>query len=70
LECITILFAPVIIFNFEIEHVLAVLIPAIILLLPVLFRTARIIWLNIFVNFDSERAELARQKKSGSNQVS
>lgn len=60
----------VIIFGFDIEYVLAVLIPAIIILLPVLFRTARIIWLNIFVNYDSESALLARKKKYGPEQVS
>lgn len=60
----------VIIFGFDIEYVLAVLIPAIIILLPVLFRSARIIWLNIFVSYDSESALLARKKKYGSQQVS
>lgn len=59
----------VIIFGFDIEHVLAGLIPAIIILLPVLFRTARIIWLNIFVKYDPQSAKLARQKKYGSEQV-
>lgn len=53
----------VIIFGFDIEYVLAGLIPAIIILMPVLFRTARIIWLNIFVSYDPEIGEWARQKK-------
>lgn len=53
----------VIIFGFDIEYVLAGLIPAIIILMPVLFRTARIIWLNIFVNYDPESGERAQQKK-------
>ena len=56
----------VIIFGFDIEYVLAGLIPAIIVLMPVLFRTARIIWLNIFVNYDPESGEWARQKKQNS----
>jgi len=54
----------VIIFNFEIEYVLAGLIFAILLLLPILFRTARIIWINIFVNYDPEKRETARQMKA------
>lgn len=56
----------VIIFGFDIEYVLGVLIPLIIILMPVLFRTARIIWLNIFVNYDPESGEQARQLKQGS----
>ncbi len=54
----------VLIFDFEIEYVLAVLILAILLLLPVLFRTARIIWINIFVKYSPEKGELARQMKA------
>jgi uncharacterized protein (DUF983 family) len=60
----------VIIFGFDIEYVLAGLIPAIIILLPVLFRTARIIWLNIFVKFDPERAQLAKKKKHSEQKIS
>jgi len=54
----------VLIFDFEIEYVLAGLIFAILLLLPILFRTARIIWINIFVNYDPEKRETARQMKA------
>lgn len=57
----------VLIFDFEIEYVLAVLILAILLLLPVLFRTARIIWINIFVKYDPEKGEMARQVKATEN---
>ncbi len=60
----------VIIFGFDIEYVLAGLIPAIVILMPVLFRTARIVWLNIFVKYDNESARLARQKKYGTQHVS
>ncbi|GHB80535.1 DUF983 domain-containing protein [Persicitalea jodogahamensis] len=54
----------VLIFNFQIEYVLAGLILAILLLLPILFRSARIIWINIFVKYSPEKAEMARQMKS------
>lgn len=54
----------VILLNVDIYYVLAGLIPAIVLLLPVLFRTARIIWINIFVKYDPEKAALAREKKN------
>lgn len=54
----------VLIFDFEIEYVLTGLILAIILLLPVLFRTARIIWINIFVKYNPEKGEMARQMKA------
>lgn len=50
----------VIILGLDINIVLSVLIPAIILLLPILFRTARIIWINIFVKYDSEKGKKAR----------
>ncbi len=53
----------VLIFDFEIEYVLAGLILAIILLLPVLFRTARIIWINIFVKYSPEKGKQAREKQ-------
>ncbi|MPR36805.1 DUF983 domain-containing protein [Salmonirosea aquatica] len=56
----------VIIFGLDIEYVLAGLILAIIVLLPILFRTARIIWLNIFVKYDPEKAKLARHQKLAS----
>lgn len=53
----------VLFFNFDINYVLGALIPTIIILVPVLFRTARIIWINIFVKYDDEKGEAARQKK-------
>lgn len=54
----------VILLNVDINYVLAGLIPAIIILLPILFRTARIIWINFFVKYDPEKAALAREKKN------
>ncbi len=54
----------VLIFDFEIEYVLAGLILAIILLLPILFRTARIMWINIFVKYNTQKAEMAREMKA------
>ncbi len=53
----------VVLLDLEINMVLAVLIPSILLLLPILFRTARIIWLNIFVKYDPEKGQMARRKK-------
>ncbi len=57
----------VILLNVDIYYVLAVLIPAIIVLLPVLFRTARIIWINFFVKYDPEKAALATEKRNLAN---
>ena len=57
----------IVIFDFRLEYVLAGLILAIILLLPVLFRTARIIWINIFVKYDPGKGEMARLKKANSH---
>ncbi|WP_373515766.1 DUF983 domain-containing protein [Persicitalea sp.] len=57
----------VLIFDFKIEYVLGGLILAIILFLPVLFRTARIIWINIFVKYSPEKGVAAREKKSTDN---
>ncbi len=54
----------VLIFDFKIEYVLAGLILAILLLLPILFRTARIIWINIFVKYNPEKNEMAKQMRS------
>lgn len=53
----------ILIFDFELEYVLAGLILAIIVLLPILFRTARIMWINIFVKYDPEKHTLAKQQK-------
>ena len=53
----------ILIFDFEIEYVLAGLILAIVLLLPVLFRTARIMWINIFVKYSADKNELAEKMK-------
>ncbi len=53
----------VLLLDFDVIHVLYVLLPLFVLLLPVFFRTARIIWLNIFVGYDPLKAEKAQQKK-------
>ena len=53
----------ILILDFQLEYVLAGLILAILLLLPILFRTARIIWINIFVKYDPEKGAAARQLK-------
>ena len=45
----------------DIYPVLYALIPVLLLLLPVFFRLARIIWLNIFVSYDPQRAQAARR---------
>lgn len=50
----------VVILGFDVNFVLAGLIPLIVLLLPILFRTARIIWINIFVKYDPEAKASAR----------
>lgn len=60
----------VVIFDFTIEYVLAGLFLAILLLIPVLFRLSRIIWLNIFVKYDPEKGEMARKKKAAETVVS
>lgn len=53
----------VLLLNFDINYVLGALIPTIVILLPVLFRTARIIWINIFVKYDPEKGKNAREKR-------
>ncbi|TDB64512.1 DUF983 domain-containing protein [Arundinibacter roseus] len=50
--------------DMDINYVLAALLPTIIILLPILFRTARIIWINIFVSYSSTKGEAARQMKA------
>jgi uncharacterized protein (DUF983 family) len=54
----------VLLLDFDVLNVLYVLLPLFIVLLPVFFRTARIIWLNLFVGYSPEKAQLARQRKS------
>lgn len=53
----------VVILDIDIYPVLYGLIPAFLLLLPVFFRTARIIWINIFVSYDPVKAQEAKRKK-------
>lgn len=47
----------------DIYWVLGGLIPLILILFPILFRKARIIWLNIFVSYNPEKADKARLLK-------
>lgn len=53
----------VLILDIDIYPVLYGLIPAFLILLPIFFRTARIIWLNIFVSFDPEKSKKSAIKK-------
>jgi uncharacterized protein (DUF983 family) len=57
----------VLLLNIDIVYVLAGLIPAIVVLLPIFFRTARIIWINIFVKYDPEKSIQATRKRSMAN---
>ncbi len=60
----------VVIFDNPIEYVLGGLFLAILILTPVLFRTSRIIWLNIFVKYSPEANEIAqRQRAAETTQV-
>jgi len=34
-----------------------------VILIPVMFRLARLIWINIFVKYDPEKRRLAKQEK-------
>ncbi|MFN8355038.1 MAG: DUF983 domain-containing protein [Spirosomataceae bacterium] len=47
----------VVLLDFEVIHVLAVLIPLYIILMPLFFRTARLVWINIFVNYKKDAAQ-------------
>jgi uncharacterized protein (DUF983 family) len=40
--------------KFDIYYVLGVLIPTLLALTPLSFRLARLLWINIFVNYDAE----------------
>jgi uncharacterized protein (DUF983 family) len=57
----------VLVLDLDIYVVLGGLIPLIIILFPVFFRKARIIWLNIFVKYNPEKAEKARALKKGTS---
>ncbi|WP_247234943.1 DUF983 domain-containing protein [Telluribacter sp. SYSU D00476] len=53
----------VVLLGCDVLSVLYVLLPAFVFLLPVSFRTARLIWINIFVRYNRQRAQQARQRK-------
>ena len=53
----------VVLLDIQIEVVLGILITLLLVLLPVFYRTARIIWLNFFVNFDPRFKAYALEKK-------
>ncbi|GAB3182146.1 DUF983 domain-containing protein [Telluribacter humicola] len=46
----------VVLLGFDELRVLYVLLPAFVFLLPVSFRTARLIWINIFVRYNRQKA--------------
>lgn len=64
---VTVFILFVLILDIDIYPVLYGLIPAFLLLLPIFFRTARIIWLNIFVSFDLEKSRASHRKKQNDN---
>ena len=53
----------VLILGLEMEYVLIGLVVAYVLLIPVMFRLARLIWINIFVKYDPEKRKMAEGKK-------
>lgn len=53
----------VLILGLEMEYVLVALVVAYVVLIPVMFRLARLIWINIFVKYDPEKGEMARERK-------
>lgn len=57
----------VLILDFDYEYVLLGLLIAYALLIPVMFRTARLIWINIFVKYDREKAREAKSIKQKQN---
>jgi len=56
----------VLILDLDMYYVLTALVASYIILIPVMFRLARLIWVNIFVKYDPVKGELAQEaKKSG-----
>jgi len=53
----------VVYFGFGIIPVLGVLIPLIIIAQPLFFRLGRLIWINIFVDYDQEAAQGLKKAK-------
>jgi len=53
----------VLILDWDMNYVLAGLVISYIILIPVMFRTARLIWINIFVKYDPEKAITAKKIK-------
>ena len=63
---VTVFIGFVIILDYDMNYVLGGLLISYIILIPVMFRLARLIWINIFVKYDPDKAKLARGlKESG-----
>jgi hypothetical protein len=54
----------VIILDFDMNYVLGGLLLSYVILIPVMFRLARLIWINIFVKYDPVRAKMAQELKA------
>jgi len=53
----------VLILDLDMYYVLTGLVVSYVILIPVMFRLARLIWINIFVKYDPEKRRLAKQEK-------
>ena len=53
----------VLILDWEMNYVLIGLVASYVILIPVMFRTARLIWINIFVKYDPEKGKISRELK-------
>ena len=53
----------VLILDLDMYYVLTGLVASYVVLIPVMFRLARLIWINIFVKYDPEKRQLANQEK-------
>jgi archaellum biogenesis protein FlaJ (TadC family) len=63
---VTVFIGFVIILDYDMNYVLGGLLISYVILIPVMFRLARLIWINIFVKYDPDKAKLAKElKESG-----
>ncbi|MCF2444211.1 DUF983 domain-containing protein [Dyadobacter sp. CY345] len=53
----------VLILDLDMYYVLTGLVISYVILIPVMFRLARLIWINIFVKYDPEKGRVAKEEK-------
>lgn len=53
----------VLILDLDMYYVLTGLVISYVILIPVMFRLARLIWINIFVKYDPEKGMVAKEEK-------